>query len=280
MLDLASVRRESIVDSGIQLIRKRKSNGESVYMIVNSTDRRYEGWIGLASMGDFSTLYDPMDGRWGAGRTRKNVSGRTEVYFQLDEKQTVILETGDKSSQAPPFTYLTESGEPIALTGSWKIRFESENAPRQIETAALASWTTFGPEYAAYSGTALYRLTFAKPKTSAKSWLLDLGDLHESAEVFINNKSVGTVIGPAYRVVVDSGLIVGNNNVLEVRVSNLMANRIADMDRKKIFWKKFYNVNVAARKAENRKNGIFDASEWKPADSGLIGPVRIIPLGK
>ena len=43
-----------------------------------------------------------------------------------------------------------------------------------------------------------------------------------------------------------------------------MANRISDMDKKGIFWKKFYNVNFPSRKAENRKNGLFDASHWTP----------------
>ncbi len=67
-------------------------------------------------------------------------------------------------------------------------------------------------------------------------------------------------------------------NTLELEVSNLMANRIAYLDRNKIEWKKFYNINMAARLKENNKNGIFDASAWKPMESGLVGPVTITPL--
>jgi hypothetical protein len=43
-------------------------------------------------------------------------------------------------------------------------------------------------------------------------------------------------------------------------------------------WKKFYNTNMPARRRENAKNGIFDASAWKPLPSGLVGPVTIMPL--
>jgi hypothetical protein len=68
------------------------------------------------------------------------------------------------------------------------------------------------------------------------------------------------------------------DNELEIQVSNLMANRIADLDKRKVFWRKFYNVNFPARKGENRKNGLFDASGWEPRESGLIGPVRLIQL--
>jgi hypothetical protein len=42
-----------------------------------------------------------------------------------------------------------------------------------------------------------------------------------------------------------------------------------------VFWKKFYNVNFPARMAENRVDGLFDASQWQPEDSGLIGPVTL-----
>jgi hypothetical protein len=59
-----------------------------------------------------------------------------------------------------------------------------------------------------------------------------------------------------------------------------MANRIAYLDRNNIPWKKFYNVNMAARLRQNTKNGIFDASAWEPKTSGLIGPVKLTALRK
>ncbi|HBE40981.1 MAG TPA: hypothetical protein DDW27_07220, partial [Bacteroidales bacterium] len=73
---------------------------------------------------------------------------------------------------------------------------------------------------------------------------------------------------------IDKNLLNPDNH-LKIRVSNLMANRISYMDRNNIPWKKFYNINMAARLKQNTKNGIFDASAWDPLDSGLIGPVTI-----
>jgi hypothetical protein len=57
-----------------------------------------------------------------------------------------------------------------------------------------------------------------------------------------------------------------------------MANRIIYMDRNNIPWKKFYNINMSARKKENLKNGVFDASAWQPLASGLSGPVTLTPV--
>jgi hypothetical protein len=87
------------------------------------------------------------------------------------------------------------------------------------------------------------------------------------------------LIGPVFQIYFDDALL-KNENILEVTVCNLMANRIAYMDQQGIFWKKFYNVNFPARKPENRSEGIFDASKWKPRDAGIIGPVRLWPVAR
>ncbi|MCX6321074.1 MAG: hypothetical protein NTX93_04605 [Bacteroidia bacterium] len=69
-------------------------------------------------------------------------------------------------------------------------------------------------------------------------------------------------------------------NTLEIKVSNLSANRIAYLDRNNIQWKKFYNTNFPSRLPQNRKNGLFDASAWLPRESGLIGPVTMTAMKK
>jgi hypothetical protein len=58
-----------------------------------------------------------------------------------------------------------------------------------------------------------------------------------------------------------------------------MANRIADLDRRGVPWKKFYNVNFPARLQTNRgPDGLFSAAKWAPLPSGLAGPVTLTPL--
>jgi hypothetical protein len=42
-----------------------------------------------------------------------------------------------------------------------------------------------------------------------------------------------------------------------------MANRIIDLDKRGVQWKKFYNINMSARLAENRgPDGLFTAAKW------------------
>jgi hypothetical protein len=104
--------------------------------------------------------------------------------------------------------------------------------------------------------------------------LLDLGTVKESASVTVNGSHVGTLIGPRYTIIIDRELLTGHDT-LEIRVSNLMANRIADLDRREVFWKRFYNINFPARLAANRKDGLFTAAGWVPVESGLLGPVTV-----
>ena len=280
VLSYASIRKEIMVDKGIQFMRKKRSDNRTLYFISNGNGRSFEGWLPLQVKAASVVLFDPVRGEFGAARIHKTNQNLTEVFVQLTTRQTLIIETYEDEIELPLYKYYKITGVPNALTGKWKINFESggPKLPSPVETDSLSSWSNFGAEdYPAFSGMATYSLSFTKPDQPATAWLLDLGQVKESAEVFLNKKSLGTLIGPVYQLHLDDSLL-KENNILEVNVSNLMANRIADMDKRKILWRKFYNVNFPSRKPENRKNGLFDASHWKPKDSGLLGPVRLIQV--
>jgi hypothetical protein len=104
-----------------------------------------------------------------------------------------------------------------------------------------------------------------------------LGKVNETAEVKINGKTIATLVGPNFQCVIPTELL-QRNNTLDIVVANLMANRIAYMDRNKIPWKIFYNTNMPAKLRENSVNGLFSAAAWKPMASGIIGPVTLTAL--
>ena len=168
---------------------------------------------------------------------------------------------------------------PVEIAGQWKVEFTEGGPvlPQPLELKKLESWTVFAGENGKnFSGTAKYSLSFSKPKGKAEAWELNLGIVRESATVILNGKEIATLIGPDFKVIIN-GKSMKKTNLLEIKVSNLMANRISYMDRNKIEWKKFYNVNMAARLRQNSKDGLFDASAWEPRESGLLGPVTLTP---
>jgi len=99
----------------------------------------------------------------------------------------------------------------------------------------------------------------------------------QSARVQLNGKELGTLIGPVYQVFVPKEQLQATNN-LTVTVSNGMANRVIDMDKNHVEYRKFYNVNLAAKLKENRnEQGLFTTEKWTPQESGLLGPVTLTP---
>ena len=74
-------------------------------------------------------------------------------------------------------------------------------------------------------------------------------------------------------------MILKDDNLLEIKVSNSMANRIIDLDKRHVPWKKFNNINFAAKLPQDRNaEGLFDASKWSPKVSGLEGPVTLTEI--
>ena len=120
--------------------------------------------------------------------------------------------------------------------------------------------------------TGVYKTTFTLPKKQPNTaYLLDLGDVRETAHVLVNGTDAGMLFAVPFRLDITDYLVDGKNT-LEVAVANLPANRIAQLDRDGVEWRKFKEINVVDL---NYKNTLYD--KWKPVPSGLNGPVRIIP---
>jgi len=64
-------------------------------------------------------------------------------------------------------------------------------------------------------------------------------------------------------------------NVLEIEVTNLSANRLRDLDRRKVAWRVFHDINVV-----NLDYQPLDASNWPILPSGLLGPVTLAPAAE
>ncbi|MCU7551209.1 glycosyl hydrolase [Chitinophagaceae bacterium LB-8] len=279
LLDAAKVRRETLHEAGIQFIRKRNNDGYT-YFLDNRTDKAFSGWVPLSAKAASVALFDPMFAKSGIAKSRQKQNGTVEVYVQLRPSESAIVQTFNTKKTGTAFPYVTIAGDEQEIKGTWTIEFVSggPKLPAKVTTDKLGSWTNLdGDDVKNFSGTAKYSISFAKPLGKATAWQLDLGHVDETAEVFLNGKKVATLIGPEFKVEIPAASLQANNK-LEVLVSNLMANRIIYMDKNCMQWKKFYNINMSARKKENVKNGVFDASGWEPQASGLAGPVTLTPI--
>lgn len=280
LLTAAGVKREKLVDSGLQLVRRSHAKGH-YYFISNWTEKTVEGWFPISTSAKSVALYNPMTEKTGMANFRTAANGGGEVFLQLAPGESGILETYATPVSGPAYAYLKPVARAQEIKGTWTISFLAggPQLPTKRETAKLGSWTELdGDEVKNFSGTATYTISFPKPEGTGDGWLLDLGKVAESARVQLNGKLVGTLIGPTYQLFIPKDQL-KMTNTLTVFVSNSMANRIAEMDREHIIWRKFYNINMSARLRENRgADGNFTAEKWKPKESGLIGPVTLTPV--
>jgi hypothetical protein len=146
--------------------------------------------------------------------------------------------------------------------------------PGPIQTDRLRSWTQLGDAKAeSFAGTARYSLEFRAPPEKAPRWLLDLGNVAQSARVRLNGKDLGTLFIPPFRVAVDS--LKAEDNVVEIEVTSVSANRIRDLDRRGVKWKNFHDINFVGIDYKP-----FDASGWPLRDCGLLGPVTLVQVSE
>ncbi|HJZ41716.1 MAG TPA: glycosyl hydrolase [Bacteroidales bacterium] len=278
LLKQAEIRRESLCDRNIQFVRNIQGN-TTVYFLVNRGDQALDDMFPLQTPLGSAVMYNPMTGEFGEAIAK--VTGECSwVYLQLQPGESCLVQVYPEEVKTGGYVYYKSLSPPDTINTSWELRFISGGPllPDPVHVGTTGSWTELSGEVTrSFSGTAVYKTTLSLPD-HADHWRLNLGRVAHSARVRLNGKEIATCISPPFTVIL-SGSDLRDNNVLEIRVTNLMGNRIAGMDRKKQPYRIFYNINFPARDVENRgDDGLFNASEWPPQESGLIGPVTVQPL--
>ena len=254
-----------------QYIRRKNETGYH-YFFTLLTNNPVKNWVPLAVHAQSALFFDPMTGTSGKAKIR-TANNTTEVYMELEPGQSIILKTfTDKNVEAENWHYFTPDGQKMILSDNWEITFkESEPAiPGVFKTGKLISWTELANENATKNrGTARYSTRFTWNDLSADEYRLSLGDVRESARVYLNGNEVATLFAVPFRTNIGKYLKQGEN-LLEVEVTNLPANSISDYDRRGVEWRIFNEINFVDL---NYKKTLYD--NWETAPSGLLGPVTI-----
>ena len=259
---------------GLQTIRRVNDTGHH-YFISSLQNKGVDGWITLGTNAETAALFNPMTGECGEAKVRQ-VDGKTQVYLQLKSGESIILQTYRQPLQASkPWKYVKEQPFSLRLDHGWKLHF-AESKPEIQGTFDIdrpCSWTNIDhPAAQTNMGTGVYSLDIELPALKADNWILDLGDVRESARVRINGQEAGCVWAVPYQLKVGQFLKPGKNHI-EIEVTNLPANRIAELDRQGVQWRKFKEINIVDLRYRPANYG-----HWAPMPSGLNSEVRLIPV--
>ena len=247
----------------LRSIRRQNDTGYH-YFIANLTPNDICQDVALAVPFNSATWYDPM-----TGDITPALVNNGKVAISLRSGESRILRTSSvQYAEAMP----QPTKQDFALAGPWSLSF-IEEAPRVSQRFTLdtpQTWEALSPEAAITMGTGVYTTTFQMTKQQARQhWMIDLGDVRESARVYINGQFVGCAWAVPFILDCRNTFKKGKNE-LRIEVTNLPANRISDMDRRSVPWRKMKEINVVDI---NYKKTTYES--WQPVKSGLNGEVRL-----
>jgi hypothetical protein len=244
-------------DTQLLSVHRTLEDGE-LYFISNRGDRAETVDVTLRAGGLQALLLDAVTG--GAVSTSvTDVDGRSRVSLSLPAYGSVfvLLRKGAPAPSGPGAEKAVAS-----VPGPWRITFQpGRGAPPSIEQKALQSWSQV--EAAKYfSGTATYTASFTLPALRRDARLmLDLGDVHELANVTLNGKPLGTVWTAPFALDIGKAARRGRN-ALKIEVANLWVNRLIG------------DAQPGARRSAFTTIPTYRAdAPLRP--SGLLGPVTI-----
>ena len=259
-------------DLGLRAIRRKQANSWH-YFMANLTPNDISGEVTLAVPFKSATWFDPLTGDITPAFVK---DGKVSIALRSGESRILQTSSALASPQFPPHTSLSPlsltPSTTLSLNGPWTLTF-TEEVPRVSNTFQLdklQTWETLSDSAAVTMGTGIYTTTFQLSKQQAKQhWMLDLGDVRESARVYINDHFIGCAWAVPFILDCRNALRKGKNT-LRIEVTNLPANRIADMDRRGIKWRKFNEINIVDI---NYKKTTYE--NWVPVKSGLNSEVKL-----
>jgi len=197
--------------------------------------------------------------------------GITTVPLTLDPRDAVFVVFREPTTAVARTVVAPSRFRLSDVSGPWEVEFQAgRGAPKSATFDALSDWSNnANPGIKYFSGTATYTKTIeiSEAALSQKPRIeLDLGNVHEVAEVAVNGKTAGIAWKPPYRVDITDAVKAGTN-ILSIKVVNLWPNRLIG------------DQQPGAEKFTFAPNSTYKAnSPLMP--SGLIGPVQVVGLAE
>ena len=239
----------------------RKDGNRNIYWVRNFSGKEVDTDIVLRDAKGTLTVMNPVNGKpvYGALNNGKLHLGADDALFIVADPAAAPI--------AEPIP-LKPAGE-VSLDGPWTVSFEGQDAPEGTLTwQTLSSLTESDePNVKYFSGTATYQNTFTLPKKNLPAGLsIDLGEVGQMADVFINGEHVDFLWKAPYKVNFEGKLKPGKNTI-EVKVVNTWLNRLIGDGQPGVEGHSFTPVAFYGVKSLSQNMGTLDPS-------GLIGPVR------
>ncbi|HZT33679.1 MAG TPA: glycosyl hydrolase [Bryobacteraceae bacterium] len=249
----------------------RRGADHDIYFLANFTTAKRELRVSFRAGARTPEIWDPMSGRISVAGGFHYEGGRTAVDLALESYDSAFVVFGREHrappTAAPPAAKPLEA--PIPFTNSWKLRWESSGA-QPVEMRRLKSWTEF-PDARYFSGRGTYETAIDVPAAylaPGTRVLLNMGDVKNTAEVWVNGQNDGVAWKRPYVVDITRSLHLGSNAV-RIDVTNLLINAVLRQPTKD------YSEIEATYGTKIPKPREKEFVKNEPLPSGLLGPVEL-----
>lgn len=209
-------------DSELLYIHRTLKDGE-LYFLTNRRDRAETFATTFRVQGMSAQLLDAVTGAV-APVSVTQADGRSAIDVSLPAYGSTFVLFRKAPGTAPAIVKVDRVLETVK--GPWRVNFQrGRGAPDGMMMATLDSWSESkvpGVKY--FSGSAEYITHFMLPAKKGRL-SLDLGQVHEVAEVTLNGKTVGTAWTAPFALDITAAARTGRNE-LKIRVANLWVNRL------------------------------------------------------
>ena len=202
-----------------------------IYFVANREDKPVIADCRFrAEIGD-PQLWDPLTGQVRFLPEFSRTDGLITIPLKFESHQSFFI-LFDKDSQinsrqnsaAKNFADLQVEEK---IQDPWQVSFDPKwGGPENIAFETLEDWSA-RPEQGIrfYSGMAVYKNTFDNVSDPGGALFLDLGEVHCMAAVRLNEQDLGVIWTAPWRVNITDA-VKEKDNVLEITVANLWANRL------------------------------------------------------
>ncbi|GAB3987216.1 hypothetical protein GCM10028807_06610 [Spirosoma daeguense] len=243
----------------------RQTPDADLYWLDNRSETKNEATVSFRVTGKEPELWHPETGKT-EKITYQIKDGRTIIPLKFESWEAYFIVFRNKTNVAT-YTKPAVSESPVAnVEGNWNVRFqEGRGAPAQTNMTKLMSLSENSePGIKYFSGTADYGNTFNLSTVDKNaSYVLELGEVNNLAEVIVNGKEVGIVWKKPFRIDITNAVKSGANTV-QIKVTNLWVNRLIG-DAQPGVTQKITFTTLPVYRAD---------SPLLP--SGLMGPVRVL----
>lgn len=255
-------------DSHVMFIRRNLSPG-AIYYVANRVDRAESIDLTFRITGFKPELWDPATGTFSPVSYSFD-ENRTHVNIPFDRFGSVFVVFAESTSEKN-YTLPTTNEETLKqLEGPWQVSFQNgRGAPASTTFDELMDFRDSSEDGIKYfSGVATYSKEIELPENDGQVWI-DLGEVHNLAEVWVNGKLAGTAWKPPYRVDISDEVRSGKN-LVAIKSVNLWVNRLIGDAQPEVTEDE--KITLTTRQ--------FYRADSPLVPSGLIGPVKVIQISE